>query len=80
MVVNQQAQFLEFRQRLNAAGIHHRVIDIRDESLAIEVVVPGQHWEVEFMENGGVEVERFISNGEISDVSVLEDLFRDFAD
>jgi len=29
------------------------------------LTVPGQRWEIEFLGNGSVEVERFISNGEI---------------
>lgn len=30
----------------------------------IEIVVPGQHWEVEFMKVGTVEIEKFISDGD----------------
>jgi hypothetical protein len=29
------------------------------------VTVPGERWEVEFFADGSIEVERFISNGEI---------------
>ncbi len=29
----------------------------------VEVVVPGQRWEVEFFQDSHIEVEKFISNG-----------------
>ena len=46
----------------------------------VEVAVPGQRWEVEFMEDGSVEIEKFISDGRYYDGAELEVLFRDFSD
>lgn len=41
----------------------------------VMVFVPGEHWEVEFMDDGGVEVERFRSDGQISDESSVAELW-----
>ena len=43
-------------------------------------VVPGQRWEIEFMSDGTVEVERFVSDGTIEDASAIEVLFSNFSD
>jgi len=39
------------------------------------VSTPGTRWEVEFFEDGRVEVERFRSDGTIADEKVLSALF-----
>ncbi len=38
------------------------------------VAIPGQRWEVEFFEDGHVEVARFISPGKIEDKDVLSEI------
>jgi len=40
--------------------------------------LPGQRWEVEFFEDGKVDVEKFVSDGTISDESELGRLFEEF--
>jgi len=42
------------------------------------VTVPGQRWEVEFLEDGRVDVEKFVSDGTISDEGELRRLFDEF--
>lgn len=46
----------------------------------IEVAVPGQRWEIEIMEDGTMEIEKFISDGDMYDEKELDVLFRDFSD
>ncbi|WP_216595229.1 hypothetical protein [Cylindrospermum stagnale] len=41
----------------------------------VNVAIPGQRWEVEFFADGSVEVERFISSGEVAGEDVLSELF-----
>jgi len=53
---------------------------IRDEAIMVEVVVPGQRWEVEFLVDGTIDVEKFISDKGYYDKSELEVLFREFSD
>jgi hypothetical protein len=70
------AKLLGFLDRLDAAGIGYRLNHVRD-SLMVEVAMPGERWEVEFFEDGHVEVERFRSGGEIEGESALDGLFTD---
>jgi len=46
----------------------------------IEVAVPGQRWEIEFLEDGTIEIEKFISDRKMYDKAELEVLFRDYSD
>ena len=46
----------------------------------IEVTVPGQRWEIEFLEDGTVDIEKFISDGKMYDSNELDVLFTEFAD
>jgi hypothetical protein len=43
----------------------------------VEVATPGKRWEVEFMDDGSVEVEVFQSDGTISDENAIVELMRD---
>ena len=49
-----------FLNKLAERSIFYRLSKIRPESIMVEVAVPGQRWEVEFMEDGSVEIEKFI--------------------
>lgn len=69
-----------FLNKLAERSIFYRLSKIRPESIMVEVAVPGQRWEVEFMEDGSVEIEKFISDGGYYDGAELEVLFQDFSD
>ena len=69
-----------FLNKLESARIFYRLSKVRSESIMVEVAVPGQRWEVEFMEDGTVEIEKFIANGDFYDAQELDVLFRDFSD
>jgi len=71
-------QMLDLLRRLNEAKIAHRLAQVRDDALMIEVDVPGERWEIEFVNYGDevhVEIERFRSNGKMYDESLLDELF-----
>lgn len=53
-------KLLEFLDRLEDAKIDYRLAHIRN-SIMVEMVVPGERWEVEFFENGRIAIERFVS-------------------
>lgn len=80
MIQNRFDELLGFLSRLKAAKIHYRLDDYREEAISVEVYVPGEHWEVDFLADGGIDVERYRSNGEISDASMLELLFAEYSD
>ncbi|HMC64088.1 MAG TPA: hypothetical protein VKI65_04050 [Gemmataceae bacterium] len=76
-------QFLGLLERLREAKIAYKLRQSRDDALMIDVNVPGQRWEIEFVDYGDevhVEIERFVSNGHIDDESALEELFAKFSD
>lgn len=66
---------LDFLHRLDDAGIRYRLEHVRD-AIMVVVAVPGERWEIEFFADGHVEVERFISNGEIEDAEALDRLLK----
>jgi hypothetical protein len=75
--------FLALLQRLDRARIAYRLHHSRDEAVMIEVVVPGERWEIELVDYGDEfqwEVERFRSNGAIEDESATEELFANHAE
>ena len=43
----------------------------------VTIATPGSRWEVEFMDDGTVEVERFSSDGTIWDESAIDELLRE---
>jgi len=70
---------INFLNKLEENRIYYRLNKIR-ESILVEIAVPGQRWEVEFMKDGDIVVEKFISNGIIYDKGEIEVLFRDYSD
>lgn len=52
---------LRFLNALEDNSIFYKLNKVRVESLLVEVAVPGQRWEIEFMEDGTVEIEKFIT-------------------
>lgn len=68
-------KLLLFLEELERSGIHYTLAHHRDESIMVIAAVPGERWEIEFLTDGTVEVERFISSGEIYDEDALDELF-----
>ena len=58
--------FLRFLNRLEEEKIYYRLNKVREEAVMAEIAVPGERWEVEFMEDGSVQVERFVSADGVS--------------
>jgi hypothetical protein len=67
-------------RRLEEAKIYHRVVSNRYDAISVVVTVPGQRWEVDFLADGDIDVERFVSTGDIDDESALEELFEKFSE
>jgi hypothetical protein len=71
---------LAFLRRLDEARIHYSLAHVRDDAISVHIAVPGERWEVDFLEDGEVDVERFVSSGTIDDASAWDELFAKFAD
>jgi hypothetical protein len=67
-----------FLKKLEQAHIHYTLASHRDDAIMVLVTVPGERWEIEFLGDGSVEVERFLSNGEICGEEALHDLLRKY--
>lgn len=64
-----------FLTELESLQISYTLSHNRDEAIMVNVAAPGERWEIEFLEDGSVEVERFISNGEVDSEEILHELF-----
>lgn len=76
-------ELLGLLRRLQEAKIASTLRQSREDAIMIEVNVPGERWEIEFVDYGDevqVEIERFRSDGHIDDESALEELFAKYSD
>ena len=67
-------------QQLEAAKIHYTLARVRDDTIMVEVSVPGRRYEIEVFSDGSVEVEIFVSDGHIGGEELLTDLFEKYSD
>lgn len=74
------SNLLSFLKDLKKHKIHFILEYIREETILVNIAVPGQRWEVEFCEDGSIKVERFMSYKGIEKESVLRELFEEFSD
>ena len=70
-------KLLEFLNELEAKKIYYKLNKVRD-AIMVEIAVPGERWEVEFFDDGTVEIEKFISSGKIFGEKEFETLFERF--
>lgn len=63
--------------RLDEEEIRYSLESIREGAVLVTAAVEGERWEIEFLASGEVEIEIFKSNGDLYDISALEDLFED---
>ncbi len=75
MKANGFDRIILFLQKLEKQAIDYSLAHHRDEAVMVIVAVPGEPWEIEFLSDGLVEVEKFVSNGEIAGEEALTELF-----
>jgi hypothetical protein len=68
-------QLLALLNKLEQEKISYSLAHHRDEAMLVSIAIPGERWEVEFLSDGSVEVEKFISHGEIAGEEALGELF-----
>ncbi len=59
---NTLGRVLAFLDQLEKSRIAYSLKHVRD-TLMVVISVPGERWEVEFFEDGEIEIERFMSQG-----------------
>jgi hypothetical protein len=79
-MITKNTRLLSFLNELRRGKIHYRLDQHRDDAIMVEVAVPGERWELEFLDDGSVEAEVFRSDGTIHDSSALDDLLRRHSD
>ena len=74
--VIEMKRLLEFLDLLEKKNLYYKLNKVRD-AIMIEIAIPGQRWEIEFFDDGRIEVEKFISEGVLHDESAFDTLFAD---
>ena len=80
MKKNMFVKLLSFLRQLHEAKISYKLRHSRPDAIMVEINVPGESWEVEFLEEAELEIERFRSDGEIRGESILQELFTKYSD
>ena len=75
------ATLLHFLDRLEAHGYCFGLAREQGHAVMVRVATPGERWEVQFRDNGSIDVEVFTSTGQVmvgpEARAVLERLFKD---
>jgi hypothetical protein len=71
---------LSFLSTLEDRKIAYSLNHVRDDAVMVEVAVPGERWEVEFLSDGSVDVERFVSTGTLCGEDAIGELLSMHAD
>ncbi|QLP96869.1 MAG: hypothetical protein HZY79_04935 [Rhodoblastus sp.] len=50
-------------QRLTAAGVQHETVVYREDAVSIVATPAGEYWEIDFLDDGGLDVEIYTSKG-----------------
>ena len=66
---------LRFLGRLDEHHVPYVLATVRPQAIMAQFALPGERWEVEFLADGTVEVERFRSDGTIADEAALEEIW-----
>lgn len=74
-------RLLDFLNRLERAHVSYTLRHTRPDSIMADLSLPGWRWEVEFMADGSIDIERYASeNGVENDPGLIEQLFTEFSD
>ena len=74
------SKLLLFLKQLDKAKIHYSLSQVRKNAIMISITVPNERWEVEIMEDGTFEIERFRKYGGMENESLLKELFEKYSD
>jgi hypothetical protein len=71
---------IAFLERLDESRIHYQLGYFGNDRITVQIAVPGERWEIEFLSTGEIETEVFRSNGTIQDgIELIEELLRKHA-
>jgi len=79
--MNTLGKLLTFLDELDGRQISFKLVHSRSGAIMVDIAVPGERWEVEFFEDGHVEVEVFRSTSDgLEGEEALDRLFEKFSD
>ena len=61
---------LQFLVELEKRSISYRLEHSRSETIMVSIAVPGELWEVEFFDDGNIEIEVFGSVGGVQSIAL----------
>lgn len=67
--------FIAFIDRLDEEDIQYTITSSREGVATVGVTVEEEHWQFEFLTNGRVEVQVFVSDGEVEGESGIDRFF-----
>jgi hypothetical protein len=65
---------------LQAAKIHYTPSEYREDAVSILATVPGERWEIDILEDGEVDFERFVTAGGVTGETELKQFIAKFAE
>ncbi len=74
------ADFIRLLNKFEDGKISFKLDKYLADSISIIIAIPGERWEVDINQKGEVQVEKFKSNGEIFEASMIDELLKDFSD
>ena len=61
------SELTDLLDRLDAAEIQYTLASVSEGAVEVGIDVPGEHWKVEFMDDGDIEVEIYKGDGQVFD-------------
>jgi hypothetical protein len=74
------SELLKLLGRLEDARVPFELKRHRYDAVTVVATAPGEIWEIDFLDDGTVDVERFRSHGHLDDRSVIQELFNLWAE
>lgn len=66
--------------RLKGASIWHEIKGFRRDGVTVICHVPGEYWEIDFLEDGRIDVEVFRSVGDLREEDAIDELVAKFGE
>jgi hypothetical protein len=75
---------IDFLDKLSQSKIHYNLSYHLPQAISVLITVPGERWEVDFHQDGEIQIEAFRAYTDVvsekEGEALLEDLFRRFSD
>lgn len=71
-------KLVDFLNYLEDHKIYYKLNKVREDGIMVEIAIPNERWEVEFMTNEEIIIEKFVSNKEVYCENNIKNLFNIF--